>query len=108
MFSAAGRSTNTWAEALMDGLTSMQQHGGAKPGDRTMIDALHPAFTVLATNGTLAEAAQAARNGADATKRMTHANAGRASYVPDAKLANVPDPGAEAIARMFEALASKS
>ncbi|MBS1015946.1 dihydroxyacetone kinase subunit DhaK [Acetobacter persici] len=108
MFSAAGRSSAPWASALAEGLTAMQQHGGAKPGDRTMIDALHPAFTVLAAGGTLAEVAQAAREGADATRRMTHANAGRASYVPDAKLANVPDPGAEAIARMFEALASKN
>ncbi|GBR27759.1 dihydroxyacetone kinase [Acetobacter orleanensis NRIC 0473] len=107
MFSAAGRSTGSWSAALLEGLTTMQQHGGAKPGDRTMIDALHPAFTVLAARGTLAEAAQAARAGADATGRMTHANAGRASYVPDAKLANVPDPGAEAIARLFEALASR-
>ncbi|KXV68096.1 dihydroxyacetone kinase [Acetobacter malorum] len=106
MFSAAGRSTDTWAKALVEGLTTMQQHGGAKPGDRTMIDALHPAFTVLAAGGALSDAAQAARDGADATKRMTHANAGRASYVPDAKLANIPDPGAEAIALMFEALAS--
>lgn len=106
MFSAAGRSTGTWAQALRDGLESMQHHGGAKPGDRTMIDALHPAFTTLANGSTLKEAAVAARKGADATKSMTHANAGRASYVPDAKLANVPDPGAEAIARLFEALAS--
>lgn len=108
MFSAAGQSTGNWAEALRDGLTSMQQHGGAKPGDRTMIDALHPAFEALVKNGSLTDAAQAARAGADSTKTMTHANAGRASYVPDATLANVPDPGAEAIARLFEALARQA
>ncbi|MCX2561427.1 dihydroxyacetone kinase subunit DhaK [Acetobacter farinalis] len=107
LFSAAGRSTGPWQKALLEGLNAVQQHGGAKPGDRTMIDALQPALTVLADGGSLADAAQAARAGADATKHMTRANAGRASYVPEAKLANVPDPGAEAVACVFEALARK-
>ena len=48
--------------------------------------------------------AQAARQGADSTKSMTHA-AGRSSYVPVSALANTPDPGAMAAAFWLEAMA---
>jgi dihydroxyacetone kinase len=36
---------------------------------------------------------------------MTRARAGRAAYVGEDKLAGHVDPGAEAVARLFEALA---
>ncbi|WP_264815885.1 DAK2 domain-containing protein, partial [Acidomonas methanolica] len=46
----------------------------------------------------------AARKGADATRAMP-ARAGRAAYVPEAQLRDIPDPGAEAIARLLEGMA---
>jgi dihydroxyacetone kinase len=38
---------------------------------------------------------------------MLEARAGRSSYVPTAALRGVPDPGALAMARLFEALAAR-
>lgn len=107
-FAAAGTAaTNgeSWALALQSGLRKMQEYGGANPGDRTMIDALEPALAALAGGSTLAEAAAAARRGADATAKMRDARAGRASYVSSSHLNGVADPGAEAVALLFEALA---
>ena len=43
----------------------MMAYGGAKPGDRTMIDALEPALAALAAGKSLGDAAKAARAGAD-------------------------------------------
>ena len=88
--------------ALKAGLERIQQVGGAKPGDRTMIDALHPALDALPSG--LEHAARAAREGADATASITRARAGRASYLPEASLAGHNDPGAEAVALLFEKL----
>ena len=104
MFSAAGRSEQPWQQALRDGLAHMMECGGARPGDRTMIDALYPALETLADGGTLRQAAQAARKGADSTTTMNSARAGRAAYVPSEHVRNVPDPGAEAVARLLEGL----
>jgi len=42
---------------------------------------------------------------AEATATMVHARAGRSSYVSAAKLAGISDPGAEAVALLFAALA---
>ncbi|RJS94176.1 DAK2 domain-containing protein [Salinisphaera sp. Q1T1-3] len=93
----------TLGEALTRGIARMQAYGGAAPGDRTMLDALMPAAEALSA-GSIADAAAAARRGADATADMGHAGAGRAAYVRDEALAGVKDPGAEAVARVFEAL----
>ncbi|WP_299298430.1 dihydroxyacetone kinase subunit DhaK [uncultured Tateyamaria sp.] len=89
--------------ALMAGLDRIRQVGGAAKGDRTMIDALEPALAAL-PNG-VAAAAAAARAGADATATIGRAKAGRASYVPSENLIGHNDPGAEAVARLFEGLA---
>jgi dihydroxyacetone kinase len=91
--------------AMQAGLERVMQVGGAKPGDRTMIDALAPALQALP--GGLAAASGAARSGADATAQMTRAKAGRASYLSQDKLAGHKDPGAEGVARLFETLASR-
>jgi triose/dihydroxyacetone kinase / FAD-AMP lyase (cyclizing) len=88
--------------ALKVGLTRMQEVGGAKPGDRTMIDALDPALDALPRG--LAEAAAAARTGANLTATMSKALAGRASYISAEQLQGHIDPGAEAVARLFECL----
>ncbi|MCA3450807.1 MAG: dihydroxyacetone kinase subunit DhaK [Rhodobacter sp.] len=91
--------------AMQAGLERVMQVGGAKPGDRTMIDALAPALQALP--GGVAAASQAARSGADRTAQMTRAKAGRASYLSQDKLAGHKDPGAEGVARLFQALASR-
>ena len=91
------------SQALVAGLDRISQVGGASMGDRTMIDALAPALGALL--GGLEAAATAARAGADSTAQMGRANAGRASYVPEENLIGHNDPGAEAVARLFEGLA---
>lgn len=100
---AAGRD---WPAALNEGIARMRHYGGAGPGDRTMLDALIPAVQALPWG--FVEAARAAREGADLTATMTRAGAGRASYVPEHALAGAIDPGAEAVARAFEALVAVS
>jgi ATP-dependent dihydroxyacetone kinase len=107
-FAAAGvRSSagGTWAQALEAGLEKMMAYGGAKPGDRTMIDALVPAIDRLASRSDLIAAAKAARDGANATAKMTRARAGRSSYVSATNLQGIIDPGAEAVAVLLEGLA---
>jgi len=99
---------DAWVRALKYGLEAVMKYGGAAPGDRTMIDALHPALEVLETNqvelrtspgSVLQKAAEAATKGAAATKTMK-AKAGRASYVAADKVIH-EDPGAVAAAAWF-------
>ena len=93
------------AAALLAGLDRMTFYGGASVGDRTMVDALAPALAVL-TSGNVAGAAKVAAAGAESTKAMRKAKAGRASYVGERDLEGVPDPGAVAVANVFEVAAT--
>jgi len=93
------------AAALLAGLDRMTFYGGAGIGDRTMVDALAPALAALAS-GDVAAAAKAAATGAQSTKAMLKAKAGRASYVGEKDLEGVPDPGAVATAGVFEVVAA--
>ena len=76
-----------------------------------MLDALLPAVAALEaapdTSAGVAAAAAAAKDGAERTRTMTKARAGRSSYVPEDALRGVPDPGAVAIAAIFDALAQR-
>jgi dihydroxyacetone kinase len=102
-FAAAGEAASAEPDligALKVGLARMQEVGGAKPGDRTMVDALLPALDVLPQG--LRSAATAAREGANRTAAMRKAHAGRAAYINADQLEGYADPGAEAIARLFE------
>ena len=106
-FAAAGDASAGGAglvEALRTGLDRVQKVGGAGLGDRTMIDALAPALAALDRG--LSSAAAAARAGADGTAGMARARAGRASYLAAGSILGHNDPGAEAVARLFEALAA--
>jgi len=94
------------AAALTHGVERMQHYGGAARGDRTLLDALIPAIEVLADGNGLAQAAAQARAGADETRSMTHAKAGRSAAVPESALRDLADPGAEAVARVWERLAA--
>jgi len=105
-FAAAGDASSSglpMREALQAGLDRMRQIGGANPGDRTMVDALLPALDALPTG--LQAAAKAARAGANFTATLTIAKAGRATYINPEQLEGHVDPGAEAVARVFEHLA---
>lgn len=104
-FNAAGarlEQSGDWPRSWLSGLERIQEYGGAQVGDRTMVDALYPALTVLADEG-LSVAARASRQGADSTARLT-ARAGRSMHVPQAHQQGVNDPGAEAAALVFAAL----
>lgn len=106
-FAAAGDAASsglTMRDALRAGLDRMQEIGGARLGDRTMIDALQPALEALDQG--LPAATAAARKGADHTATLRKAKAGRAAYVNAGNLEGHVDPGAEAVARLFEALST--
>ena len=106
-FAAAGDGASSglpMREALLAGLARMQEIGGARIGDRTMVDALAPALEALGDS--LSAAAAAARQGADFTATLTRAKAGRAAYVNARQLEGHVDPGAEAVAILFEHLAT--
>lgn len=105
-FNAAGDACASGAsipKSLVEGLNRVSQVGGAKVGDRTMIDALAPALEALPSG--ISQAAAAARKGADSTANIHRAKAGRAAYVPEENLIGHNDPGAEAVALLFESLA---
>ena len=106
-FTAAGKASGDGADlaaSLLAGLERMTFYGGAQPGDRTMVDALSPALYAMAAGGIRA-AADAARNGAEATKAMRTAKAGRSAYIGESDLEGVMDPGAHAVAEVFAAVA---
>ncbi|MEY8120332.1 dihydroxyacetone kinase subunit DhaK [Falsihalocynthiibacter sp. BN13B15] len=104
-FTAAGDAVSSglpMVEALKEGLKRMQHIGGAQVGDRTMVDALKPALDALSVG--IAPAAEAARKGAIHTSTIVKAKAGRAAYINAEQLQGHIDPGAEAVARLFEHL----
>jgi dihydroxyacetone kinase len=90
-----------WTEALEEGSRAISELGGAKPGDRTMMDALYPFVTSLKSAGAsfsrqaLRAAVDQAKRGADATAQMKP-RLGRSSYLQDRVLGH-PDPGAIAV-----------
>lgn len=104
-FSAVGDALSSGqphVQALAAGLARVQEVGGARLGHRTMVDALDPALRALPEG--FAVAAQAARAGADHTADIVKAKAGRASYISEDRLSGHNDPGAEAVALLFENL----
>jgi dihydroxyacetone kinase len=105
--STAFKTDASRTNALTTGLDAMMKYGGAKVGDRTMIDAMSPGFEALVAGKGISVAAQAARAGADGTAKMLSANAGRSAYLEARSLDGYADPGAEGIALIFEALASR-
>lgn len=96
-----------WVEALSGGVGSIAKYGGASPGDRTMLDALHPPLHLLINSqdidaSVISSANELCASGAAATREMT-ARAGRASYVSQ-ELLTGEDPGAVAVSIWFEAV----
>ena len=99
-----------WAAAFGAGVDGLMELGGAKPGDRTMVDALKPAADALqselAGKSEIGAALQAAVNAAtDGTAKTAsmHPRRGRSSYVGDRVLGHA-DPGAHAVALWLAAI----
>ncbi|RCS66076.1 DAK2 domain-containing protein, partial [Brachybacterium sp. JB7] len=95
----AGCTARTVVDALDAGIAAVLRLGGAKVGDKTMVDALVPfrarlseAFTGDNASEAIIEAAATAREAADATADIT-ATLGRARVLGDKSL-GTPDPGA--------------
>ncbi|MEA3083823.1 MAG: hypothetical protein QOC89_1520, partial [Paraburkholderia sp.] len=106
-----GVSARAWSSAFSEGVAGLMELGGARPGDRTMVDALKPAADALqavlansedALDTALKAAVDAATEGVEQTASM-HPRRGRSSYVGDRALGHV-DPGAHAVALWLAAI----
>lgn len=95
------------AESFHAGLRALGKQTKAKPGDKTMMDALVPAIGAFGAGAAAActaaqameMAAEAARKGAESTSEMV-ARFGRAKFLGDKTLGS-PDAGATSIALVF-------
>ena len=91
---------------------AIEDLGGAKPGDKTMLDAIRPALEALergrvneaSVAEALADAASAAEEGAEATVPLV-ARKGRASYLGERSVGH-KDPGAASFALLMRTLAT--
>jgi dihydroxyacetone kinase phosphoprotein-dependent L subunit len=96
------------ADMLGAAIDGIQARGGAKLGDKTLLDALIPVHEKLKEHAeagsepsvALKDAADAAEQAIDATRHLV-AHRGRASQVGD-RSANTPDPGIVAIATILQ------
>ena len=103
-------SLQDWSRAFTAAVEGVMEIGGAKPGDRTMVDALAPAAAAFASAiaapntsiSPLDAAVQAATAGAEQTAAM-QARLGRSSYVGERAL-GFPDPGAYAVTLWLTAI----
>jgi dihydroxyacetone kinase len=95
--------TTAWAGAFQAAVEAVAELGGARPGDRTMLDALQPAADTFAAALRAGQSPAnaweacvlAAERGAEATARMKP-RLGRASYLGE-RVLGVPDAGAAAV-----------
>jgi hypothetical protein len=90
-------------QAAFDGISA---RGKAALGERTLLDALHPAIEALNSakdlKSGLSQAASAARSGATATANMMPKH-GRAGWIGE-RAKGIEDAGANVVAVVFEAL----
>ena len=110
---AQGKETLTLAETgemVQAAIDAVQKRGGAKLGDKTLLDALIPAVESIKASGAAGEsfavalpkAAAEAVAGGERTKLIA-ATKGRASYVGERSI-SFPDAGATAIGIIFTRL----
>ena len=97
-------SPTVWASALKQSCDALSNYTPARPGDRTLIDALYPFVDTLGDSGDVKKAAGASKEAAEATKGMK-ASLGRTVYVGGSGYEEVPDPGAWGLACFFQGLA---
>ena len=91
----------TLGEAAENAISAI---GHARPGDKTILDALHPAVEALRQGQDLSATSKAARAGAEASAEMA-ATIGRASRLGE-RSRGLPDPGATSLAVILDAIAS--
>ena len=102
--SATDVSAAVWSAALVESMRSLKKYTPAQPGDRTLVDALHPFVQTLRSSGDTKAAAEAARAGSDSTKGM-RASLGRTVYVGGEVWQEVPDPGAYGLSEFLTGFA---
>ncbi|KVK95571.1 dihydroxyacetone kinase family protein [Burkholderia territorii] len=106
----AAPSARDWAAALRCAVDAISELGGARAGDRTMLDALVPAADAFdralddgrAPADAWAQVVEAAEHGAQRTAGMAP-RAGRASYLGERAI-GTPDGGAVAVTYWLRAL----
>jgi dihydroxyacetone kinase-like protein len=102
------------ADATQAALDALIERGKAQVGNKTMLDAIHPAIVAMraaladqgddiAAGAFMRAAADAALNGAEATRTM-QSQIGRASWQGERSVGKL-DPGARAVALMFDSVA---
>ncbi|KAL2152458.1 hypothetical protein VTH82DRAFT_5642 [Thermothelomyces myriococcoides] len=97
-------SPQVWAKALRDSCDALSRYTPARPGDRTLVDALYPFVEAMEKTGDVKQAAEAAQTGAEGTKGM-RPSLGRTVYIGGSGYEQVPDPGAWGLASFFLGLA---
>ena len=99
-----------WADAIAEGCEAISEMGGARLGDRTMLDALIPFARTFrdeltagrSSSNALRSAVKAAESGAKDTAKIV-ARRGRSSYLGERAL-GYADPGATAVAIWLRAI----
>lgn len=98
--------TEVWAKALKHSVTALGRYTPAKPGDRTLMDALVPFCDTLFQSQDVNAASAASQKGTESTKSMK-ASLGRSVYVggEDEWIGKVPDPGAFGLSEFLAGIA---
>ncbi|KAJ2005961.1 Dihydroxyacetone kinase 2 [Coemansia thaxteri] len=92
-----------WGQAMLGALDTLYQYTSARPGHRTLIDALQPFASSLALDGKLELALEAADKGAAATAQM-QPKRGRAVYVQQKE--STADAGAAGLVSVLRGIVS--
>ncbi len=103
---------NIMSQAFDSALEGIMELGRAKPGDKTLVDALHPAVSSLIASvqnsddllGAFTKACHAAELGCAKTAQM-EARKGRGSYQGERSIGHV-DPGATSMTSLFKTLSN--
>lgn len=109
----AAASGQDWSEAFTAAVEAVEQLGGARVGNRTMVDALRPAAEIWALElaggaeplAAFQAAVTAASNGAEATADMKP-SLGRSAYLGDRAI-GVRDGGAVAVSLWLKAISDQ-
>ncbi len=106
------QNSGDWVRGLRAGTAAVATHGGATAGDRTMLDALLPACDAAEAAraegrtglAALEAAVTEAEAGAESTRGMEKARAGRSAYLGASALSDTVDPGAKAVSLWLRAV----
>ena len=107
---ASALDASSLARALGAAVAGVQERGKARPGDKTLVDALHPAAEAFAagvasgqdSRTAAASMLEAARAGRDAVVAQ-QSRIGRAAWVGE-RTRNQPDPGSVLVVQILEAI----